>query len=102
MKDCPLGDSFHYHHDGCPSCYQLECEMRSVTLVETPECNLQLFFVSAKDRGFVDDVCFYRFVCHTPNADIHTEIETSLARAAVSLGEFFGVALERAKALGFA
>lgn len=20
MRDCPHGDSMHYHHDGCPSC----------------------------------------------------------------------------------
>lgn len=20
-RDCPHGDPLHYHHDGCPSCY---------------------------------------------------------------------------------
>ncbi len=22
VRDCPYGDPLHYHHDGCPACYQ--------------------------------------------------------------------------------
>lgn len=24
VRDCPWGDELHYHHDGCPSCFQDE------------------------------------------------------------------------------
>lgn len=24
LRDCPHRDPLHYHHDGCPSCYQEE------------------------------------------------------------------------------
>jgi hypothetical protein len=24
IKDCPEDDALHYHHDGCPSCYEKE------------------------------------------------------------------------------
>ena len=30
-RDCPYGEPFHYHHDGCPACWrdgiQFECEL---------------------------------------------------------------------------
>lgn len=22
IRDCPHGEPLHYHHDGCPSCYE--------------------------------------------------------------------------------
>lgn len=25
-KDCDYKEPFHYHHDGCPACYQNECK----------------------------------------------------------------------------
>lgn len=24
IRDCPRGEALHYHHDGCPACYQDE------------------------------------------------------------------------------